>query len=128
MTNTSVAAILVEDSQTIHDTLVPALEELGNTRVVAWARSAKEAGVALNQWKEHWHLIIIDLFLASGSGLEVLQLVAERSPEQYAIVLTNYATPEMRRRCMDLRADDVFDKSTELDAFLDRCIEISLLL
>ena len=37
------------------------------------------------------------------------------------MVLTNYPTPEMRRRCIALGADAVFDKSTELDAFFEHC-------
>jgi DNA-binding NarL/FixJ family response regulator len=37
------------------------------------------------------------------------------------VVLTNYPTPEIRRRCRDLGADGVFDKSTELEAFFDLC-------
>ena len=34
-------------------------------------------------------------------------------------MLTNYATPEMRRQALLLGADAVFDKSTEIDALID---------
>jgi CheY-like chemotaxis protein len=34
------------------------------------------------------------------------------------VVLSNYATAEMRRRCTDLGADEVFDKSSEIDELL----------
>jgi len=34
------------------------------------------------------------------------------------VVLTNYATPEMRSRCQELGADAVFDKSSELEEML----------
>lgn len=37
------------------------------------------------------------------------------------LVLTNNPTAEIRRRCLALGADGVFDKSTELDAFFDLC-------
>lgn len=120
----SLTAILVEDSQTIRDTLVPALEELGNMRVVACANTAAQARQALLEWDGRWQLIVVDLFLAAGSGLDVLAAVKTRAPGQYAFVLSNYATAEMRRRCMELGADGVFDKSTEIDAFMDRCLAI----
>jgi DNA-binding NarL/FixJ family response regulator len=37
------------------------------------------------------------------------------------VVLTNYPTQEMRRRCLALGADAVFDKSNELEAFFEYC-------
>ena len=118
-------AILVEDRQIIHDTLVPALAELANTEVVSWATTAEQAKLAVAKWHGRWQLIIVDLFLETGSGLEVLSHVRDRDPTQIAFVLSNYATAEMRRRCKELGADDIFDKSTEIDSFLERCIAIA---
>lgn len=117
-------AILVEDSRTIRDTLVPTLKELANTEVVAWATTSAQAKHALSQWEGQWQLVIVDLFLAAGSGLDVLKEVSGRKPGQLAFVLSNYATAEMRRRCMEFGADEVFDKSTEIDSFIERCIAI----
>jgi DNA-binding NarL/FixJ family response regulator len=37
------------------------------------------------------------------------------------VVLTNYATPDIRRRALALGADAVFDKTNELDKFLGYC-------
>jgi DNA-binding NarL/FixJ family response regulator len=37
------------------------------------------------------------------------------------VVLTNFATPDMRRRCLQLGADRVFDKSAELEELLIYC-------
>lgn len=114
--------ILVEDNQTISETLVPALEELANARVVAIAATATGARQALERWRGQWQLMVVDLFLAAGSGLEVLQAVRQRDASQHVYVLSNYATPDMRRRCQALGADGVFDKSTELDAFFEHCM------
>lgn len=116
--------ILVEDSPTIRETLTPALEEMVNAQVVACAATAREAKQALTQWKGQWQLIIVDLFLASGSGLDVLAEVQSREPWQHVFVLSNYATTEMRRRCIELGAHAVFDKSTEIDLFIERCLSI----
>jgi len=116
--------ILVEDNTTISETLVPALEELANARVVAIASTASGAKQALERWHGQWHLMVVDLFLAAGSGLEVLQAVRGRATGQHVYVLSNYATADMRRRCLALGADGVFDKSTELDAFFDSCMAL----
>jgi hypothetical protein len=37
------------------------------------------------------------------------------------VVLTNFATPEIRQRCKDLGAKRVFDKSNEIDDLLAYC-------
>ena len=113
--------ILVEDNETIRSTLVPALEELANVRLLAMAATAGEAKEALHTWRDQWKLLVVDLFLASGTGLQVLETVAQRLPGQHVVVLSNYATTEMRRRCLELGADAVFDKSTQLEAFFEHC-------
>ena len=117
-------AILVEDSRTIHDSLLPALDELANTQIVAWAKTLAEVKHLLEEHQDQWQLIIVDLFLAAGTGLDVLTAVKDRKPGQHAIVLSNYATDHMRRRCMELGADAVFDKSTEISDLIDACIAI----
>ena len=48
---------------------------------------------------------------------------SNREPYQKVVLLTNYATPEVRQRAMALGADAVFDKSSELDDLLAYCIE-----
>ena len=42
---------------------------------------------------------------------------------QKIVVLTNYATPEIREWAAALGADDVFDKSTEIDQLIAYCIQ-----
>lgn len=125
--------ILVEDNKTIQETLVPALEELADARVVAIAATASDANCALAQWRDDWQLMVVDLFLKEGSGIDVLRALGRTGRagaaegandahlDQQVYVLSNYATADMRRRCTELGADGVFDKSTELDAFFEKC-------
>jgi len=117
----SLTTILVEDSQTIRDNLIPALEELADAQVVAVAETAQDALEALERHAS-WRLLIVDLFLKEGSGLAVLRACRNRPPGKHVVVLTNYPTVEMRERCRVLGADAVFDKSTELDAFFEQCL------
>ena len=64
----------------------------------------------------------MDLFLKQGSGLGVIEACRSRAPHQRVVVLTNYATPDIRRRCQELGVDAVFDKSTDIDALIDFCV------
>ncbi|MEJ8827263.1 response regulator [Variovorax humicola] len=113
--------ILVEDSETIRANLIPAMAELADIEVITIAETASEALLALEQHGVGWDLAVVDLFLREGSGLTVLRACQNRPSHQNVVVLTNYPTPEMRRRCLALGADAVFDKSTELEAFFAHC-------
>jgi len=113
--------ILVEDSNKIREVLVPSMEELGNMQVVAVAETVNEALAAFARHEAAWQVAVVDLFLREGSGLDVLRACETRGAHQRVVVLTNYATAEIRRRCLALGANAVFDKSTELDAFFDLC-------
>jgi DNA-binding NarL/FixJ family response regulator len=116
--------ILIEDSQTIRDNLIPAMRELADIEVIAVAETAAEALAALEQHGGAWDLAVVDLFLKTGSGLTVLRACQGRPAHRRVVVLTNYPTPEIRRRCHQLGADAVFDKSSEIEAFFDYCNSI----
>jgi DNA-binding NarL/FixJ family response regulator len=116
--------ILVEDSEIIRANLIPAMKDLANVEVVSVAETQEQALDALQAHVNHWELAIVDLFLKEGSGLGVLRGCMNRLPTQVVLVLTNYPTKEMRDRCAKYGADGVFDKSTELEAFFERCLLI----
>lgn len=112
---------LVEDSEVIRNNLVATLEEMLSVRVVGFAESESEALSWMARPGSAADLVIVDIFLKSGSGLGVLAKAAELMPQSSCIVLTNFATADMRRRCAALGADRVFDKSSELDELLAYC-------
>ncbi len=114
---------IVEDSAVIREDLIATLEELGPVRVVGSADDEAGAVRWLAQPQNAAELVIVDIFLKAGSGLGVLRAVdaMKRAPGCGLVVLSNYATPEMRRRCIELGAAQVFDKSNDIDALLAYC-------
>ncbi len=112
-----VLTILIEDSQTIRDSLIPSMAEMADAQVIAIADTASGAIDALEEHQLTWRLAVVDLFLKDGNGLTVLRACAHRRPDQHVVVLTNYATDDIRRTCAKLGADAIFDKSTELEPF-----------
>ena len=110
---------IVEDNATIRENLVDTLEELASVRCLGWAETEKDARAWIAAHRGEWDLVVVDLFLKQGSGLGVLEACQERGREQRVVVLSNYATADMRRRCAQLGADAVFDKSNEIDALVD---------
>ena len=116
-------AYIVEDSPTIRGNLIETLQELAMVEPVGVAETEHEGKQWLAQNDAFWDLAIIDLFLREGSGLNILEACRYRKPGQKMIVLSNHATNDVRWRCAQLGADAVFDKSTEIDALLEYCIQ-----
>ena len=114
---------IVEDNATIRENLIGTLEELACVKALGWAETETEARTWLGQHEAQWDLAIVDLFLKQGSGLGVLEACRARQADQRVVVLSNYATADMRKRCAQLGADAVFDKSNEIDALIEYCIE-----
>ena len=112
---------IVEDSPVIRENLIATLEELVPVRVVGTAEDEATALRWLAQPGQLIDLVIVDIFLKSGSGLGVLRAAQELHPRYRLVVLSNFATPDMRRKCLALGADRVFDKSTEIDALVLYC-------
>jgi two-component system, OmpR family, response regulator len=116
---------IVEDNATIRENLIGTLEELAYIKALGWAETENEAKSWLAGHEGQWDLTVVDLFLKQGSGLGVLEACRGRPASQRVVVLSNYATADMRKRCMQLGADAVFDKSNEIDALVEYCIRHS---
>jgi two-component system, OmpR family, response regulator len=116
---------IVEDNPTIRENLIGTLEELAQIDAVGTAETENEGKAWLAENSGDWDLAIVDLFLKQGSGLGVLAACRDRPSRQKVVVLSNYATADIRQRCMQLGVDAVFDKSNEIDALVDYCIQQS---
>ncbi|HSI49602.1 MAG TPA: response regulator transcription factor [Ideonella sp.] len=125
---------IVEDSPVIRRNLAAALEEMVPLKVVGHAEDEPSALQWLKDLPAPCDIIILDLFLRQGSGLNVLRQLgdavqrqdgARRRPVPRCVVLTNYATDEMRRQCLQLGASRVFDKSGEIEDLIDYCLTLA---
>lgn len=116
---------LVEDSPVIRDNLVGFLEDIAHADVVAHASTENEAVAWLGANPDRWDVAIVDLFLMQGNGLGVVKACRKRRAAQKVVVLTNYATPDMRVRAQQMGADAFFDKSSEIEELVAYCEELS---
>lgn len=116
---------IVEDSPVIRENLIATLEEMVPVEVVGTADDESSAAQWLAKSDNDCDLVIIDIFLKSGSGLGVLQAARQAAAPRKLVVLSNYATPDMRRKCLQLGADKVFDKSNEIDGLISYCARLA---
>jgi DNA-binding NarL/FixJ family response regulator len=116
---------IVEDSPLIRENLVATLEELVPVEVVGTAEDESTAVQWLTRPGSLFDLLIVDIFLKSGSGLGVLRTAKSLGNGHKTVVLSNYATQDMRRKCTELGADRVFDKSHDIDALMTYCARLA---
>lgn len=103
--------LLIEDSERIRTRLVELLDEPGSMRVVASAATQDDAIACIDG--ETFDVLLVDVELRQGSGIAAIRharrtYAAGRQP--LIIVLTNYALPAVRSRCMEAGADHFLDK------------------
>jgi len=116
-----ISTFLVEDRPDIRDTLIQAMEEISPCRFVGHADSETKARQWLHAHQDDWQLAIVDLFLADGSGFGVLKDCQARNEDQKVVVLTSYNHDNIASKCLELGADQVFDKSGDLEKLVDYC-------
>ena len=104
---------IVEDSVLVTAYLAEMLKGIRCVEIVGHATNPGDAIARIRDSSPE--VIILDLRLSGGSGIEVLERVksAERPP--VVIVLSNYAYAEYRERCRELGAEYFFDKAFEFD-------------
>lgn len=110
-------AFLVEDNPLIRDNLIPAMAELANVDVLGYSDNEADAVVWIEANSALVEVLILDMFLAQGTGLNVLKTIRKDGIDTCVVVLTNHATADMRRRCKEGGCDAFFDKAQENEEF-----------
>ncbi len=116
---------LVDDSAELVQALAETLADLSIARCVGSALTEDEALAWLSAPAEPWDLLVLEPRLQQGNGLAILDRCRQRSPQQQVLVLTHYATDEMRRYCLAQGADAVYDKSSQLVMLLGHVDRLS---
>lgn len=114
--------VIVDDSQVVRDLLTQVIGGLPNLEVVGRAGSVSEAIEAIRQLKPG--IVLLDISLPDGSGLEVLEAVKREQPATLVIMLTNLAYDQYREKSAKLGADYFFDKTTEFQQAKEALIKL----
>lgn len=107
----NIRVFIVEDSRALQERLNDALADIEHVKVIGLAESEREAiQYIANQNPD---VIIVDIQLREGNGINVLNYIKRQRYLSKVIVLTNYAFPQYYKKCKEMGADYFFDKSTE---------------
>jgi DNA-binding NarL/FixJ family response regulator len=107
--NTSV--FIVEDSPVVRDALVDLIDDIDGVTIAGSAPDAPTAIEAITKSKPDY--VVLDYQLIDSTAVDVLRAVHPKEPEIVFIVLTNHATTQYRRVCMDAGATWFLDKTRD---------------
>jgi CheY-like chemotaxis protein len=108
--------LLVEDSAPLRVRLAELLTEPGVMRVTATAATEMDACSLIAS--QDFDALVVDVELRQGSGINVVRNARTRwvvPPLPLIIVLTNYALPTVKDRCLSAGADHFLDKMRQFD-------------
>ena len=107
---------IVENSNYLRERLIRLVGQRKGIRVVGHAATAREAVDSIRQVRPD--VVLLDIRLDQGSGLDVIKQTKTRGQPPIFVVLTNYAYSQYRDRFLQYGAEYFFDKSQELDVML----------
>jgi len=108
--------LVVEDEEHIAQGLVFNLEQEGY-RVT----HAETVAAAVQKFdSEHFDLVVLDLMLPDGHGIDLCQKIRETSPQLPILILTALGEEQNRVRGLQAGADDYLSKPFNLEEFLLR--------
>ncbi len=105
--------LIADDSDILVERLVAALRKVSGVEVVG--RAWTGAGAVETMWRLKPDVVILDLCMPGGSGIEVLEGLKTDQLNPLVIVLSNYGQSQYRKKCLATGASFFFDKSTEFE-------------
>jgi DNA-binding NarL/FixJ family response regulator len=121
-TTQSIAVFVVDDTPSMRERLRELLEDIDGVEVIGEAGNLGDATAGI--LRTHPDCVLLDYQIEGGTGVDVLRAVRLQSPQIEFIVLTNHATDQHRRACLDAGARFFFDKSSEFGSIRTAIAEI----
>jgi DNA-binding NarL/FixJ family response regulator len=107
----TVRVLIADDSSAMRDRLSQMVAQVAVVGAVHLSQDV--SGTLALVRDEALDLVILDVQMPGGSGLDVLRAAKKKSPSTIVIILTNFPYPQYKKRCMELGADYFISKSTD---------------
>ncbi len=107
----------VEDSAELRNRIEGELALLSGIEVVGFSGRADDAIRQIRRLEPD--IVVLDLQLAEGSGIDVLRDLSSGAEPPTFIVLTNHSDARFRTLSLRAGAHHFFDKSTQLEDFIE---------
>lgn len=104
---------IVDDSLIVRARIMTMLGDLERIRIIGHAPNSAEASTAIRSLRPD--IVILDVQMPGGSGIELLREIKKFQPSPIAIMFTNFPFVQIRKECMEAGADYFFDKSRDFE-------------
>ena len=115
--------LVVDDSEVIRSRLVPLLRDIHGVTEVREAAGCGAAEAEVD--RDEPDLIILDIQMPDGNGIDLLRTLRRRGVVSGVIMLTNYPLVQFREASLQAGAMSFFDKSRDVDHVIDRVSKLA---
>jgi DNA-binding NarL/FixJ family response regulator len=105
--------LIVDHSETVYDGLINLISDIEGIEFIGQVTRASNAIDSILRLKPD--VMLLDIHLKDGNGIDVLRALRERNLFLPTIVLTNCTYPQYQKKCMELGACYFFDKLQDID-------------
>jgi DNA-binding NarL/FixJ family response regulator len=103
--------LIVDDSLLLRERLACHLGKIDGVTIAGKASDVREGIETFKRLSPD--VVVLDLQLPDGTGIDVLELIKHDQPSTVVMVLTNHPLLPLRKRCTDAGAEYFFDKTRE---------------
>jgi DNA-binding NarL/FixJ family response regulator len=118
--------LIVDDSRELQKRLAGMLRSVRGLNLIGQAHSVAEARQTIKALQPD--VVVLDLQLSDGNGIEVLRETKLNYPSIRFIVFTNYCELQYRQRCADIGADYFLCKSTDARSLITTTEDLATVL
>ncbi len=105
--------LIADDSPLFVERVTAVLADLREVEVVGFAGTVPEAACAVRSLNPD--VMILDIEMPGGSGIDVLDGIPRSQMRPVVIVLTNHGSPQYRRKCLERGAHFFLDKAADFE-------------
>src|SRR5262245_1766872 len=109
--------LVVDDSIVVRRRIVALLDDAAPGTLVVEAADPEEGIEAFHRMRPD--VVVLDLSMPGGSGLDVLREIRKVTPPRMVIVFTNHTEDPYRRHGLEGGADLFLDKSKDLNRLME---------
>jgi len=116
---------IADDSAPVAEMLTELLTAPGRVEIVGVGDSEATSIEAITRTRPD--AVVLDMQLKSGSGTNVIRALRANAELRgvRVIVVSNHTSPQLKAGCLELGADDYFDKVKELSRLTGRIAELA---
>jgi DNA-binding NarL/FixJ family response regulator len=109
----TIKVFIADDSAAMREHVLELMQDIPGVKIVGFASEGAEAVASIRQLRPD--VVLLDIQLPHGSGLDVLRSIKQNGRGPLTIVATNFPYPQYRKRALDLGADYFLDKTTDIE-------------